>query len=187
MEASIDDGHCPTALDCDSPPSSRPVRLPSVAAGLVRGGRLVWAEAVGTLDGRAGGAPATTTTQYRIGSITKTFVGVEVLRLRDEGRLDLSDPLAAVLPETAAAGFGHVTIAQLLSHSSGLQAETDGPWWERTPGGDWEALLASRPQLRFRPRCAVPLLQRRVCRARRGRARGCAASRGSMPSATACC
>jgi CubicO group peptidase (beta-lactamase class C family) len=126
-------------------------RLPSVAAGLVRHGRLVWADAVGTLDGRAGGTPATVGTQYRIGSITKTFVGVEVLRLRDEGRLDLSDPLSAVLPETTSTAFGHVTVAQLLSHTSGLQAETDGPWWERTAGGDWEALLASRPQLRFRP------------------------------------
>jgi CubicO group peptidase (beta-lactamase class C family) len=126
-------------------------RIPSVAAGLVRGGRLVWSGAVGTLDGRAGGPPASTATQYRIGSITKTFVGVEVLRLRDEGHLDLSDTVSALLPETASSAFGHVTVAQLLSHSSGLQAETDGPWWERTAGGDWEALLASRPQLRFRP------------------------------------
>ena len=31
-------------------------RLPSVAAGLVRDGELVWSEAVGTLDGRADGA-----------------------------------------------------------------------------------------------------------------------------------
>jgi CubicO group peptidase (beta-lactamase class C family) len=44
-----------------------------------------------------------------------------------------------------------VTVAQLLSHTSGLQAETSGPWWERTPGGSWSDLLASRPTLRFRP------------------------------------
>ena len=126
-------------------------RLPSVCAGLVRGGELVWSGAVGTLSGRADGEPATADTQYRIGSITKTFVGVEVLRLRDEGRFELNDAISGHLAETGDTAFGGVTIAQLLSHSSGLQAETSGPWWERTPGGSWSDLLASRPALRFRP------------------------------------
>jgi CubicO group peptidase (beta-lactamase class C family) len=126
-------------------------RLPSIAAGLVRGGELVWSGAVGTLTGRTDGEPATTRTQYRIGSITKTFVAVEVIRLRDEGRLDLSDRIAAHLPDAAGSAFAEVTIAQLLSHSSGLQAETSGPWWERVAGGSWADLLASRPELRFRP------------------------------------
>ena len=49
-------------------------RLPSVAAGLVRGGELVWSGAVGTLSGRADGEPSSADTQYRMGSITKTFV-----------------------------------------------------------------------------------------------------------------
>ena len=39
-------------------PSSADRRLPSVAAGLVRGGELVWSGAVGTLVGRADGEPA---------------------------------------------------------------------------------------------------------------------------------
>ena len=103
-------------------------RLPSVAAGLVRAGELVWSGAVGTLSGRADGDGSSTDTQYRMGSITKTFVGVEVLRLRDEGRLELNDRIDALLPDTADAEFAGVTVAQLLSHSSGLQAETSGPW-----------------------------------------------------------
>jgi CubicO group peptidase (beta-lactamase class C family) len=123
-------------------------RLPSVAAGLVRGGALVWSDAVGTLDGRSDGAAPTVGTQYRLGSITKTFVAVEVLRMRDEGLLDLNDPLRVHLDD---APFGQVTIAQLLSHTSGLQAETSGPWWERTAGGSWAELMAGRPALTFRP------------------------------------
>jgi CubicO group peptidase (beta-lactamase class C family) len=123
-------------------------RLPSVAAGLVRGGRLVWSGAAGTLNGRSDGPPADAGTQYRIGSITKTFVAVEVLRLRDEGRLDLGDAVSRHVPD---APQGHVTIAQLLSHTSGLQAETSGPWWERVAGGSWADLVASRPELKFRP------------------------------------
>ncbi|MGH8931399.1 MAG: serine hydrolase domain-containing protein [Egibacteraceae bacterium] len=111
-------------------------RLPSLVAGLVRDGSIVWSGARGSV----GDVAPTEDTQYRMGSITKTFVAVCVMRLRDEGRLDLADPLERHLPGTA---LGDVTVAQLLSHASGLQAETDGPWWERTPGGDWPALAAS--------------------------------------------
>ncbi len=118
--------------------AQREGRLPSVAAGLVRDGRLVWSGAVGTLDGRSGSEPADDDTQYRMGSITKTFVGVCVLRLRDAGRLDLADRFEEHVPGSA---LGAVTLEQLLTHAAGVQAETDGPWWERTPGGDWDALV----------------------------------------------
>ncbi len=102
-------------------------RAPSVVAGLVRDGRLVWSGGRGSVAG----APPTADTQYRIGSITKTFVAVLVLRLRDEGRLDLADPLEAHLAGTAA---GDRTVLQLLSHTAGIASETPAPWWERTDG-----------------------------------------------------
>ena len=70
-------------------------------------------------------------TQYRIGSLTKMFVAVLVMRLRDEGRLDLADPLGKYLDLSQAE---NVTIAQLLSHTAGLASEPPGPWWERTAG-----------------------------------------------------
>ncbi len=127
--------------------SQREARLPSVAAGLVRGGELVWTGAVGTLDGRSAGAPADDDTQYRMGSITKTFVAVCVMRLRDAGRLDLTDRFEEHVPGSR---LGPVTIEQLLTHSGGVQSETPGPWWERTPGGDWDALVASPVVQRFR-------------------------------------
>lgn len=123
-------------------------RLPSIVAGLVRDGVVVWSGAVGSLDGRVDGPAPTSDTQYRIGSISKTFVAVEVLRLRDEGRLDVGDTIGTHLREI---GVGHVTIAQLLSHTAGLQAETDGDWWERSEGGSWDDLLASGIGLRLTP------------------------------------
>jgi CubicO group peptidase (beta-lactamase class C family) len=70
--------------------------------------------------------------QYRAGSITKTFIAVAVLRLRDEGRLDLSDPVGRHLPDAGSAR--ELTVGHLLSHTSGLRAETAGPWWERIAG-----------------------------------------------------
>ncbi|MET8680391.1 serine hydrolase domain-containing protein [Streptomyces sp. NPDC004647] len=102
-------------------------RAPSLVGAVVREGRTVWAGARGSVDGREPDAA----TQYRIGSITKTFTAVLVLRLRDEGLLALADPLDKHLPGT---GAGEVTVAQLLAHTSGLAAEAPGPWWERTPG-----------------------------------------------------
>jgi len=44
-------------------------------------------------------------TQYRAGSITKTFVAVAVLRLRDAGRLGLSDPIGNYLDADAVRSF----------------------------------------------------------------------------------
>jgi CubicO group peptidase (beta-lactamase class C family) len=78
-------------------------------------------------------------TQYRLGSITKTITAAIVMQLRDEGFLALDDPLDRHLPGTPVGG---VTLRQLLGHVSGLQREPDGPWWERTAGGDVGALLA---------------------------------------------
>jgi D-alanyl-D-alanine carboxypeptidase len=102
-------------------------RTPSLLGAVVRGGRLVWTGGRSMIDGHAPDADV----QYRIGSMTKTFVAAQVLRLRDSGALDLADPLERHLPGTAA---GHLTVAQLLAHTSGLASESPGPWWERTPG-----------------------------------------------------
>ncbi len=135
------------ALDHVLATAQRDGRLPSVAAGVVRGGTLVWSGAAGTVDGRAEGRPVDAGTQYRMGSITKTFVAVCVLRLRDAGRLELTDRFGAHVPGTA---LDDVGIEQLLTHAAGTQAETPGPWWERTPGGDWAALVASPVGQRFR-------------------------------------
>lgn len=102
-------------------------RTPSLVGGVVRDGTLVWSGSRSMIEGHAPDSD----TQYRIGSLTKTFVAVLVMRLRDEGRLALTDPLEEHLPGTSVGG---VTIGQLLAHTSGIASETPGPWWERTPG-----------------------------------------------------
>jgi CubicO group peptidase (beta-lactamase class C family) len=116
-------------------------RLPSVTAGLIRDGRLAWSGGRGRIadDGGQSRQPDADV-QYRAGSITKTFVAVAVLRLRDAGRLSLADPVGRHVSGCGAAAG--LTIGQLLSHSSGLRAETAGPWWERTPGTAFEELAA---------------------------------------------
>ncbi|CAM5707820.1 serine hydrolase domain-containing protein [Streptomyces fumanus] len=118
-------------------------RAPSMVAAVVRGGRTVWHGSRTSVEGEM----PDDRVQYRIGSITKTFTAVLVLRLRDEGLLDLGDPLEKHLPGT---GAGEATIAQLLAHTAGLAAESPAPWWERTPGSlrpELADVLGERPLL----------------------------------------
>ncbi|WP_124269122.1 serine hydrolase domain-containing protein [Streptomyces sp. ADI96-02] len=123
--------------------AQREGRAPSLVAAVGRQGRMVWSGARTGVEGHASDAG----TQYRIGSITKTFTAVLVMRLRDEGLIDLGDPLEKHLPGT---GAGRVTVFQLLGHSAGLGAETPAPWWERTSGSlrpELADVLGERPQL----------------------------------------
>ncbi|RSS66089.1 class A beta-lactamase-related serine hydrolase [Streptomyces sp. WAC07061] len=113
--------------------AQREGRSPSLVAAVVRDGEVVWEGSRTCVEGHGPDGNV----QYRIGSITKTFTAVLVMRLRDEGLLDLSDPLGKHLPGS---GADEVTIAQLLAHTSGLAAETPGEWWERSPA-------ALRPEL----------------------------------------
>jgi D-alanyl-D-alanine carboxypeptidase len=58
---------------------------------------------------------------FQIGSITKSFVALVLLELRDEGKLDLQKPILDYLPALPIeAGFGPITIHHLLTHTSGL-------------------------------------------------------------------
>lgn len=129
----------PRLLDQRLAQAQRTSRLPSVVAGLVRDGDLVWHGAAGAVDG---GTPEVGT-QYRIGSITKTLVAMSVLRLVERGRVDLDDRVTDHVPD---APVGRATVLQLLAQAAGLRAETAGPWWERAPGGDWADLLGRLEQ-----------------------------------------
>lgn len=110
-------------------------RLPTVVAAVLEDGEPVW-------SGQAGGEPGMDLrdTQYRIGSITKTMTAMLVLQCRDEALLDLDDPLGRFVPES---GYRDARLRALLSHTSGMQSEPAGPWWERSPGVDAEKMVAA--------------------------------------------
>jgi CubicO group peptidase (beta-lactamase class C family) len=100
-------------------------RFPSISAAVYRDGKIAWSDAAGLAE--ADGREATPETQYRIGSITKTFTAAAVLLLREEGKLELDDPLDRHLPDVA---HGSLPLRRLLAHSSGLQREPPGEVWE---------------------------------------------------------
>jgi CubicO group peptidase (beta-lactamase class C family) len=112
-------------------------RLPSVSAAVFAEGDLLWQRAVGLANVERG-EEATTDHQYRIGSITKTFTAVSIMRLRDAGRLELDAQLRSMLPEFPPGP----TIRQALSHASGLQREPPGEIWETMQPPTREELVA---------------------------------------------
>src|SRR6266576_1930894 len=96
-------------------------RAPSLVGAVVRDGAPVWIAARGDVDG----SEPTSDTQYRIGSISKTFVAVLVMRLRDEGRLDLADPLGAHRPGIGVCGTVVGAHARLGRHRRGAGPAAD--------------------------------------------------------------
>jgi CubicO group peptidase (beta-lactamase class C family) len=111
-------------------------RMPSVSAAVFRGDEVVWQRALGLADVESE-REATPDTQYRIGSITKTFTAVGIMQLRDAGELSLDDPLTRFLPESAHGP----TIGRMLAHASGLQREPPGEIWETLEAPTREQLL----------------------------------------------
>jgi D-alanyl-D-alanine carboxypeptidase len=95
------------------------------AIGLVWDGTTTERAASGVADLRTG-RPMRTADHFRVGSITKTFVATVVLQLVGEHVLRLSDPVERWLPGLVPDG-AHITVENLLNHTSGLYNYTDDP------------------------------------------------------------
>ncbi|AJC60915.1 serine hydrolase domain-containing protein [Streptomyces sp. 769] len=86
----------------------------------VRDGSDSWQGAAGVADIDTG-RPVTPQMQHRIGSITKTFTAVAVLREVSKGRIDLDAPIDRYLPDLITGERGRaVTVRMLLNHTSGI-------------------------------------------------------------------
>ncbi|MFF2149080.1 serine hydrolase domain-containing protein [Kitasatospora sp. NPDC058190] len=83
----------------------------------------VWRAGTGAAD-LTTGAPVRTDGRFRAGSITKMFTSTTVLQLVGEGRVGLDDPIERYLPGAVPNGE-HITVRQLLNHSSGLWDPTN--------------------------------------------------------------
>ncbi len=63
---------------------------------------------------------------FQIGSISKSFVALALLQLRDEGKLDLERPVTDYLPWLRIESkFGPITVHHLLTHTTGLPGAGD--------------------------------------------------------------
>jgi CubicO group peptidase (beta-lactamase class C family) len=121
--------------------------VPGIAYGVVLGQQLVHFRGLGTL--RVGEeATPTSSSVFRVASMTKSFTAATVMALRDEGRFALDDPIARYVPELAGIPLlttdsPPITIRHLLTMTAGLP--TDDPWGDRQQAldlGDFSQLLA---------------------------------------------
>lgn len=96
---------------------------PGFAVGVVRDGKLVFARAYGVADLNTR-APITTSTNFRLASLTKQFTATAIMLLVHDGKLRYDDPLTKVLPEFPPYGK-NITIRHLLNHTSGLKDYED--------------------------------------------------------------
>ncbi len=108
-------------------------KIPGMVWGVVIDGRLAHVESAGVRD-RSNSAPITASTVFRIASMTKSFTALAILKLRDEGKLSLEDPVEKWLPEfrnmeLPTRDTPPLRIRQLMSHSAGFPE--DNPWGDR--------------------------------------------------------
>jgi len=108
-------------------------QMPGAVFGVIVDGELAFVKVAGVRE-KTSDAPVTPDTVFRIASMTKSFTAMSILKLRDEGKLSLEDPVARYVPELANLPYPTndsqvLTIRHLLSHSEGFPE--DNPWGDR--------------------------------------------------------
>lgn len=114
-----------TFVDTVATAELRALNAPSVTIAVARGADIVVMQSYGIAD-EEHDVPATTETVYRIGSVSKQFAAATIMRLVEQQRISLDDDFTKYLPQFHAHG-AHITIRQLLNHTSGVQDFTSVP------------------------------------------------------------
>ncbi len=118
--------------------------LPGVAFGVVVDGKLVHTGSIGYIDIDKK-IPVTPASLFRIASMSKSFTAMAILKLRDEGKLDLDDPAYKYIPELKDQKYSTsdappITIRHLLTHGAGFPE--DNPWGDRQLADTDKELIA---------------------------------------------
>lgn len=118
--------------------------VPSVSVALVDRGGLIWSRAWGKADAE-GKVAATPATIYRAGSISKLFTDVAIMRLVEQGKVDLDAPVIRYLPDFRPDNpfGGAITLRQLMTHRSGLVREPPrGHYFDAEAKGQADAVAS---------------------------------------------
>lgn len=121
--------------------------LPGISYGIIIDTAIVYTGCNGYAD-MAEDRPVTPSTAFRAASMTKSFTALAILKLRDEGKLSLDDPVNKYLPELETLRYlttdaPVLTIRHLLTHTGGFPQ--DDPWADRqleTTEDELNALIA---------------------------------------------
>ena len=117
--------------------------FPGMAYGIVADGQMIYSNAFGVAN-ISSGTSATAQTVFRIASMSKSFTALSILKLRDEGKLSLQDPVSKYIPElekvkSLTKDSSPITIEHLLTMSAGFPE--DNPWGDRQLDDSDEELL----------------------------------------------
>jgi CubicO group peptidase (beta-lactamase class C family) len=97
--------------------------VPGAGLALVRQGDVEWEGGIGYAD-RERQTPVTPTTNFRVGSISKTFVAMSLVQLSEDGLVDLDSPIHEVVPDIAIDNpwdeTHPVRVIHLLQHTAGF-------------------------------------------------------------------
>ena len=95
-----------------------------LSIGIVKNGKVIKAKGYGQANIELD-IPASEKTVYKIASISKQFIAVGIMKLVQEGKLKVSDPITKFIKD-APAKWNSITIRHLLNHTSGLPVEPPG-------------------------------------------------------------
>lgn len=109
--------------------------IPGVAVGVYRRGQPVYIKGYGLAD-LEWQIPVGSDTRMQTGSLGKQFTAAAILRLAEQGKVDIDAPITRYFPETPSAWAG-ITVANLLSHTSGIGAHDDDALTR--PGGAFDS------------------------------------------------
>ena len=118
--------------------------VPSIAIALFDRSGIVWSEAWGYADSDRNKLAAASTL-YRAGSVSKLLTDVAVMRLVEQGRLDLDTPVQAYLPNFRPHNpfDAPITLRELMAHRSGLVREPPrGHYFDTKPIGQADTVTS---------------------------------------------
>jgi len=94
---------------------------------VARGDQILFRQAYGTAD-VATGAPNRIASRFRLASVSKQFTAAAILKLQDEGRLSIGDPVCKWIDPCPSA-WAPIRLSHLLSHTSGIPDLMARPGW----------------------------------------------------------
>lgn len=125
----------------------------SISAAIVKENKVIWSKAFGYAD-RENNVLADTSTIYRAGSISKSFTAFLMMKLVENGAINVTDPVELYVPEIRnLPGYSDstkITFLQLASHTSGICREPQLEYANAGKIDDWEKkLIAAIPTCYF--------------------------------------
>src|SRR6266568_8043831 len=117
--------------------------VPGAGVALIANGDVLWCGGIGKAD-LAMNRDVTCDTEFRVGSISKTFVALALLKLQEDGRINLYSRLQDVAPEIPMknrwSSANPVRVVNLLEHSAGFDDMQPSEVYNRKDRADYPLL-----------------------------------------------